>query len=65
MATIGAGGFGKLLDKGADITPHLDKSSKRRPDQERVAASGTQRHLPEIDEPRADRQARQRRALSP
>lgn len=37
MATISTEEFDRLFDDGEDITPYLDESSKRRPNQERVA----------------------------
>lgn len=37
MVTISAEGFDRHFDKGGDITPYLDKSSKRRSNQQRPA----------------------------
>lgn len=37
MAKISTEEFDRLFDEGEDITPYLDKSSKRRPNQERPA----------------------------
>ncbi len=37
MATISAEEFDKLFDEGGDITPYLDMSTARRPNQEHTA----------------------------
>ena len=37
MATISAEEFDKLFDEGGDITPYLDMSTARRPNQEHAA----------------------------
>lgn len=37
MATIDTEEFDELFDKGGDITPYMDMSTARRPNQERAA----------------------------